>query len=89
MLSRFSSSPPTQAVAASGKSRPHGPGPKHPARCLDVHGLAAALSDCFVYLIYFQAEENLKTSICTFLSVLSHLDIITENIPEKVGLYCL
>ncbi|TEA41912.1 hypothetical protein DBR06_SOUSAS26810002 [Sousa chinensis] len=34
--------------------------------------------DCFSY-----AEENLKTSICTFLSVLSHLDIITENIPEK------
>ncbi|EPY78045.1 hypothetical protein CB1_001133001 [Camelus ferus] len=28
-------------------------------------------------------EENLKTSICTFLSVLSHLDIVTENIPEK------
>ncbi|XP_058910588.1 probable methyltransferase TARBP1 isoform X1 [Kogia breviceps] len=34
--------------------------------------------DCFSY-----AEENLKTSICTFLSVLSHLDILTENIPEK------
>nr|XP_031537327.1 probable methyltransferase TARBP1 isoform X2 [Vicugna pacos] len=34
--------------------------------------------DCFSY-----GEENLKTSICTFLSVLSHLDIITENIPEK------
>ncbi|XP_057591947.1 probable methyltransferase TARBP1 isoform X2 [Hippopotamus amphibius kiboko] len=30
-----------------------------------------------------QGEENLKTSICTFLSVVSHLDIITENIPEK------
>ncbi|XP_057386699.1 probable methyltransferase TARBP1 isoform X2 [Balaenoptera acutorostrata] len=30
-----------------------------------------------------QGEENLKTSICTFLSALSHLDIITENIPEK------
>ncbi|XP_065778363.1 probable methyltransferase TARBP1 isoform X2 [Muntiacus reevesi] len=30
-----------------------------------------------------QGEENLKTSICTFLSVLSHLDIITENILEK------
>ncbi|KAB1270790.1 putative methyltransferase TARBP1 [Camelus dromedarius] len=30
-----------------------------------------------------QGEENLKTSICTFLSVLSHLDIVTENIPEK------
>ncbi|GAB5578353.1 probable methyltransferase TARBP1 isoform X6 [Prionailurus iriomotensis] len=28
-------------------------------------------------------EENLKTSICTFLSVLSHLDIITQNVPEK------
>jgi len=30
-----------------------------------------------------QGEENSKTSICTFLSVLSHLDIITQNIPEK------
>ncbi|XP_055969559.1 probable methyltransferase TARBP1 isoform X2 [Sorex fumeus] len=34
--------------------------------------------DCFSY-----GEENLKTSICIFLSVLSHFDIITENIPEK------
>uniref|UniRef100_A0A8C6W604 TAR RNA binding protein 1 n=1 Tax=Nannospalax galili TaxID=1026970 RepID=A0A8C6W604_NANGA len=34
--------------------------------------------DCFSY-----GEEKLKTSICTFLSVLSHLDIITQNIPEK------
>lgn len=34
--------------------------------------------NCFSY-----GEENLKTSICTFLSVLSHLDIITENILEK------
>ncbi|XP_034864371.1 probable methyltransferase TARBP1 isoform X3 [Mirounga leonina] len=34
--------------------------------------------DCFSY-----GEENFKTSICTFLSVLSHLDIITQNIPEK------
>nr|XP_035964558.1 probable methyltransferase TARBP1 isoform X3 [Halichoerus grypus] len=34
--------------------------------------------DCFSY-----GEENSKTSICTFLSVLSHLDIITQNIPEK------
>nr|KAF6400065.1 TAR (HIV-1) RNA binding protein 1 [Molossus molossus] len=34
--------------------------------------------DCFSY-----GEENLKTSICTFLSVLSHLDIIMQNIPEK------
>ncbi|XP_077024481.1 tRNA (guanosine(18)-2'-O)-methyltransferase TARBP1 isoform X2 [Tamandua tetradactyla] len=34
--------------------------------------------DCFSY-----NEEKLKTSICTFLSVLSHLDIITQNIPEK------
>ncbi|XP_053766174.1 probable methyltransferase TARBP1 isoform X4 [Panthera pardus] len=34
--------------------------------------------DCFSY-----GEENLKTSICTFLSVLSHLDIITQNVPEK------
>ncbi|XP_037677137.1 probable methyltransferase TARBP1 isoform X3 [Choloepus didactylus] len=30
-----------------------------------------------------QGEEKLKTSICTFLSVLSHLDIITQNMPEK------
>ncbi|XP_058525343.1 probable methyltransferase TARBP1 isoform X1 [Ochotona princeps] len=28
-------------------------------------------------------EEKLKTSICTFLSVLTHLDVITQNIPEK------
>ncbi|XP_037366300.1 probable methyltransferase TARBP1 [Talpa occidentalis] len=34
--------------------------------------------DCFSY-----GEENLKTSICTFLSVLSHLDIIIQNIPDK------
>ncbi|KAF0870477.1 TARB1 methyltransferase, partial [Crocuta crocuta] len=34
--------------------------------------------DCFSY-----DEENLKTSICTFLSVLSHLDIIMQNVPEK------
>nr|KAF6395630.1 TAR (HIV-1) RNA binding protein 1 [Rousettus aegyptiacus] len=34
--------------------------------------------DCFS-----DGEENLKTSICTFLSVLSHLDIITQNVPEK------
>ncbi|KAL1785122.1 putative methyltransferase TARBP1 [Sigmodon hispidus] len=34
--------------------------------------------DCFTY-----GEEKLKTSICTFLSVLSHLDIIIQNIPEK------
>ncbi|XP_052583489.1 probable methyltransferase TARBP1 isoform X4 [Peromyscus californicus insignis] len=34
--------------------------------------------DCFSY-----GEEKLKTSICTFLSVLSHLDIIVQNIPEK------
>ncbi|XP_074229237.1 putative methyltransferase TARBP1 isoform X3 [Camelus bactrianus] len=40
--------------------------------------------DCFSY-----GEENLKTSICTFLSVLSHLDIVTENIPEKTIFYIL
>ncbi|XP_053768390.1 probable methyltransferase TARBP1 isoform X2 [Desmodus rotundus] len=34
--------------------------------------------DCFSY-----GEEHLKTSICTFLAVLSHFDIITQNIPEK------
>ncbi|XP_021566297.1 probable methyltransferase TARBP1 isoform X2 [Carlito syrichta] len=34
--------------------------------------------DCFSY-----GEENLKTSICTFLAVLSHLDVITQNTPEK------
>uniref|UniRef100_A0A2K6MVM6 tRNA (guanosine(18)-2'-O)-methyltransferase TARBP1 n=1 Tax=Rhinopithecus bieti TaxID=61621 RepID=A0A2K6MVM6_RHIBE len=34
--------------------------------------------DCFSY-----GEENLKTSICTFLAVLSHLDVVTQNIPEK------
>ncbi|KAM9613518.1 putative methyltransferase TARBP1 isoform 1-T1 [Trichechus inunguis] len=33
--------------------------------------------DCFSY-----GEEKFKTSICTFLSVLSHLDIIIQDIPE-------
>ncbi|NWX23654.1 TARB1 methyltransferase, partial [Aegotheles bennettii] len=36
------------------------------------------LWDCFSY-----DEEKLKTSICTFLSVLSHLDIILQNTSEK------
>ncbi|KAM7173957.1 putative methyltransferase TARBP1 isoform 1-T1 [Macrochelys suwanniensis] len=34
--------------------------------------------NCFCY-----GEEMLKTSICTFLSVLSHFDIILENTSEK------
>uniref|UniRef100_A0A8B9QH57 tRNA (guanosine(18)-2'-O)-methyltransferase TARBP1 n=1 Tax=Apteryx owenii TaxID=8824 RepID=A0A8B9QH57_APTOW len=34
--------------------------------------------DCFCY-----DEEKLKTSICTFLSVLSHFDIIIQNTSEK------
>uniref|UniRef100_A0A8C6K4X2 tRNA (guanosine(18)-2'-O)-methyltransferase TARBP1 n=1 Tax=Melopsittacus undulatus TaxID=13146 RepID=A0A8C6K4X2_MELUD len=34
--------------------------------------------DCFCY-----GEEKLKTSICTFLSVLSHFDIILQNTSEK------
>uniref|UniRef100_A0A8C4YJI8 tRNA (guanosine(18)-2'-O)-methyltransferase TARBP1 n=1 Tax=Gopherus evgoodei TaxID=1825980 RepID=A0A8C4YJI8_9SAUR len=34
--------------------------------------------NCFSY-----GEEKLKTSICTFLSVLSHFDIILENTSEK------
>ncbi|KAM6218336.1 LOW QUALITY PROTEIN: putative methyltransferase TARBP1 [Rhynchocyon petersi] len=34
--------------------------------------------DCFSY-----GEEKFKTSICTFLSVLSHLDVIIQDIPEK------
>uniref|UniRef100_A0A8D0H7W7 tRNA (guanosine(18)-2'-O)-methyltransferase TARBP1 n=1 Tax=Sphenodon punctatus TaxID=8508 RepID=A0A8D0H7W7_SPHPU len=34
--------------------------------------------DCFSY-----GEEQLKTSICTFLSVVSHFDIIIQNISEK------
>uniref|UniRef100_A0A8C8SFK9 tRNA (guanosine(18)-2'-O)-methyltransferase TARBP1 n=1 Tax=Pelusios castaneus TaxID=367368 RepID=A0A8C8SFK9_9SAUR len=34
--------------------------------------------NCFCY-----GEEKLKTSICTFLSVLSHFDIILENTTEK------
>ncbi|NXI58537.1 TARB1 methyltransferase, partial [Chloroceryle aenea] len=34
--------------------------------------------DCFCY-----DEEKLKTSICTFLSVLSHFDIILQNASEK------
>ncbi|XP_043367322.1 probable methyltransferase TARBP1 isoform X5 [Dermochelys coriacea] len=36
--------------------------------------------NCFCY-----GEEKLKTSICTFLSVLSHFDIILENTSEKVS----
>ncbi|KAL8185878.1 UNVERIFIED_CONTAM: Tar (HIV-1) RNA binding protein 1 [Gekko kuhli] len=35
--------------------------------------------DCFSY-----DEDSLKTSICTFLSVLSHLDTILQNISEKI-----
>uniref|UniRef100_A0A669NZX9 tRNA (guanosine(18)-2'-O)-methyltransferase TARBP1 n=1 Tax=Phasianus colchicus TaxID=9054 RepID=A0A669NZX9_PHACC len=34
--------------------------------------------DCFCY-----DEEKLKTSICTFLSVLSHFDTILQNTSEK------
>ncbi|XP_062938788.1 probable methyltransferase TARBP1 isoform X2 [Cynocephalus volans] len=34
--------------------------------------------DCFSY-----GEEKPKTSVCTFLAVLSHLEVITEDIPEK------
>ncbi|KAM9382300.1 LOW QUALITY PROTEIN: putative methyltransferase TARBP1 [Phaethornis superciliosus] len=34
--------------------------------------------DCFSY-----DEEKLKTSICTFLSVLAHFDIILQNTSEK------
>uniref|UniRef100_A0A8C5UKP8 tRNA (guanosine(18)-2'-O)-methyltransferase TARBP1 n=1 Tax=Malurus cyaneus samueli TaxID=2593467 RepID=A0A8C5UKP8_9PASS len=34
--------------------------------------------DCFCY-----DEEKLKTSICTFLSVLAHFDIILQNTSEK------
>nr|XP_025039886.1 probable methyltransferase TARBP1 [Pelodiscus sinensis] len=34
--------------------------------------------NCFCY-----GEDKLKTSICTFLSVLSHFDIILENISEQ------
>ncbi|NXF44587.1 TARB1 methyltransferase, partial [Oceanites oceanicus] len=37
--------------------------------------------DCFCY-----DEEKLKTSICTFLSVLSHFDIILQNTSEKASL---
>ncbi|XP_006868650.1 PREDICTED: probable methyltransferase TARBP1 [Chrysochloris asiatica] len=34
--------------------------------------------NCFSY-----GEEKFKTSFCTFLSVLAHLDVIIQNIPEK------
>ncbi|XP_069708434.1 probable methyltransferase TARBP1 isoform X2 [Phaenicophaeus curvirostris] len=34
--------------------------------------------DCFCY-----GEEKLKTSICTFLSVLLHFDIVLQNTSEK------
>ncbi|KAM4828745.1 putative methyltransferase TARBP1 isoform 2-T2 [Thomomys bottae] len=36
-----------------------------------------------LWACFSSGEEKLKTSICTFLSVLSHLDIIVQNIPEK------
>ncbi|KAM4770972.1 putative methyltransferase TARBP1 [Rhinophrynus dorsalis] len=35
--------------------------------------------DCFCC-----TEEKLKTSVCTFLSVLPHFDVIIENVPDKV-----
>ncbi|XP_053567073.1 probable methyltransferase TARBP1 [Bombina bombina] len=35
--------------------------------------------DCFS-----NTEEKLKTSICTFLSVLPHFDVVIEKVPEKV-----
>nr|XP_008122376.1 PREDICTED: probable methyltransferase TARBP1 [Anolis carolinensis] len=35
--------------------------------------------DCFNY-----GEDQLKTSICTFLAVLSHFDIILQNAAEKI-----
>uniref|UniRef100_A0A670HPX0 tRNA (guanosine(18)-2'-O)-methyltransferase TARBP1 n=2 Tax=Podarcis muralis TaxID=64176 RepID=A0A670HPX0_PODMU len=34
--------------------------------------------DCFNY-----GEDQLKTSICTFLAVMSHFDVILQNISEK------
>uniref|UniRef100_A0A8D2LUL6 tRNA (guanosine(18)-2'-O)-methyltransferase TARBP1 n=1 Tax=Varanus komodoensis TaxID=61221 RepID=A0A8D2LUL6_VARKO len=37
--------------------------------------------DCFDY-----GEDHLKTSICTFLAVLSHFDIILQDTCEKVAL---
>ncbi|PKU48563.1 hypothetical protein llap_1099 [Limosa lapponica baueri] len=40
--------------------------------------------DCFSY-----DEEKLKTSICTFLSVLSHFDIVLQNTLEKTIFYTL
>ncbi|KAJ7396199.1 hypothetical protein BTVI_147805 [Pitangus sulphuratus] len=36
-----------------------------------------------------QDEEKLKTSICTFLSVLAHFDIILQNTSEKTIFYTL
>ncbi|KAM4695404.1 putative methyltransferase TARBP1 [Discoglossus pictus] len=35
--------------------------------------------NCFCY-----TEENLKTSICTFLSVLPHFDVVIEKVSQKV-----
>lgn len=59
--------------------------------CRVPHGwqVLALRTPVVIFLILFQGEEKLKTSICTFLSVLSHLDIIIQNIPEKVSLYYL
>ncbi|MEE6475249.1 hypothetical protein FKM82_010669 [Ascaphus truei] len=36
--------------------------------------------DCFCY-----TEEKIKTSVCTFLSVLPHFDVIIEKVPEKIA----
>ncbi|KAM8814473.1 putative methyltransferase TARBP1 isoform 2-T2 [Rhynchonycteris naso] len=48
---------------------------------LILHKFPQFLPKFWGYFSY--GEENLKTSICTFLSVLPHLDIIIQNVPEK------
>ncbi|XP_066238380.1 probable methyltransferase TARBP1 isoform X4 [Saccopteryx leptura] len=48
---------------------------------LILHKFPQFLPKFWSYFSY--GEENLKTSICTFLSVLPHLDIIIQNVPEK------
>ncbi|KAF4793430.1 hypothetical protein TURU_111996 [Turdus rufiventris] len=46
------------------------------------------MEDIFIKLLD-KDEEKLKKSICTFLSVLAHFDIILENTSEKTIFYTL
>ncbi|KAJ6664680.1 hypothetical protein lerEdw1_006253 [Lerista edwardsae] len=45
---------------------------------------AAAKNKSQAYTKIKEGEDQLKTSICTFLAVLSHFDVILQNVSEKV-----